>query len=107
MLWAAALAILAQPALASGVGGSFTELGGTNVQGETSVDTTKDINVQTNTSVNKVINGVNVGYGMGGPSVMGQISDANSYAQATSAARTNAATTMESYVLGALGLPTY
>jgi hypothetical protein len=109
---ALALALLAQPALASGVGGDFTQMalpqtGSQGVNVQVNIDNSKSIDTSSNIAVNKVINGVNVGYGLGGSSVMGTISAANSEAQATSAARSGAAMAVESYVLGALGLPTY
>ena len=66
---------------ASGVGGDVTEmantgsdsLGGTNVTGSKTIVSDSTIDDSSSISINKVINGVNVGYGLGGSTVMGQV----------------------------------
>jgi hypothetical protein len=82
----AALLLGTVPALADGVGGSdvsgvgFT--GGNSANVQVNIDTTKVIDSSSNIVVNKVFNGVNVGYGMGGASVLGVINQRSADAQA-------------------------
>jgi hypothetical protein len=82
----AALLLGAAPALADGVGGSDVSgvgySSGNNVNVQVNIDTTKVIDSSSNVVVNKVFNGVNVGYGMGGASVLGVINDRSAQAQA-------------------------
>jgi hypothetical protein len=97
----AAALIVASPAMAAGVGDSGSGAGldpsgvgmgsGNNINVQTNVDASRNV------SVNKPFNGVNVGYGLAGATVLSQINDAGSYAQGVSdqrhAAANQAATT--------------
>jgi hypothetical protein len=82
----AILLLGAAPALAQGVGGSDASgVGydsGNNVNVQVNIDTTKVIDSSRNVSINKTFNGVNVGYGMGGASVLGVINQRSADAQA-------------------------
>jgi hypothetical protein len=91
----AAALIMASPAMAAGVGDSGAGVGldpsgvgmglGNNINVQTNVDASRDI------SVNKTFNGVNVGYGLAGATVLNRINDAGSYAQGMSDQRHAAA----------------
>ena len=88
-LMAAALLAGATPAaMADGVGAGdvsgvgFSGGSGANVQ--VNIDTTKTIDASSNISINKTFNGVNVGYGLGGASVLGAINQSTANAQALS-----------------------
>jgi hypothetical protein len=58
---------------------------------QVNIDTTKTIDASSNVSITKTFNGVNVGYGLGGASVLGIISQRSANAQALSDQRSAAA----------------
>lgn len=65
---------------ATGVG--FT--GGNNINVQVNIDNTKVINADSNVAITKTFNGVNVGYGLGGASVLGVINQRSADAQSLS-----------------------
>lgn len=107
ILAAALMAALSAPALADGVGGSDVSGAGMDGSGvgytgsntinvQTNIDTTKVIDSSSNIVVNKVFNGVNVGYGLGGASVLGVINQRSADAQAVMDQRQSAAQQVQS-----------
>jgi hypothetical protein len=110
---AAAPGFLAVPAWASGVGGEVTDmantgsdsLGGTNVTGSKTIVNDSVIDDSSSIAINKVINGVNVGYGLGGSTVMGQVTGATNDAANYNQDRHAVALQLESMVLSAVGVP--
>ena len=113
ILLALCLTLASAPAWASGVGGDVTEmantgsdsLGGTNVTGSKTIVSDSTIDDSSSISINKVINGVNVGYGLGGSTVMGQVSSATSDAASYNQDRHAMPLALESMVLSAVGVP--
>ena len=95
LIAAAVLAGTAPQALAGGVGSNDVSgvgyTGGNNVNVQVNVDTTKNIDASHNVSINKTFNGVDVGYGLGGASVLGAINQSTANAQALSSQRSTAA----------------
>lgn len=103
---AAALMLVASPALGAGVGTSSTGAGadpsgvgastmgmstGTNVIANNNVNVETNIDASRNISVTKTFNGVDVSYGLAGATVLNNINDARSYAQGISDQRNAAA----------------
>lgn len=81
------LAVMAAtPALAAGVGTadgmSGVGFSGSGVNVQVNIDNSKVIDSSRNVSINKTFNGVNVGYGLGGASVLGIINQRSADAQA-------------------------
>lgn len=110
------LAFGSVPAWASGVGGSATDLqttdaqtntpdinGGTGVTVTRNIDNSTTIDSDSVISVNKTFNGVNVGYGMGGTSVLGSINGATNDAATFNQDRHAVALQLENMVLSAVG----
>lgn len=100
------LAVATVPAQASGVGGADTDLQNSNgdtVNGGTQVTGTTVIDSDSTIGVNKVINGVNVGYGLGGNQVLGSINNATNATANFNQDRHAYALQLENMVLGAVG----
>lgn len=110
-LAAIGLALLAAPAWASGVGGAATDMasstpdmnGGTGVTVTKNIDSGSTIDSDSVISVNKTFNGVNVGYGMGGQTVLGTITGATNDAANYNSGQHAAALQLENMVLSAVG----
>lgn len=83
------------PALAAGVGSPADMAGvgfsGSGVNVQVNIDNSKVIDNTRNVAINKVINGVNVGYGLGGASVLGIINQRSADAQAVTDQRSTEA----------------
>jgi hypothetical protein len=113
ILLALCLTLGSAPAWASGVGGDVTDmantgsdsLGGTNVTGSKTIVNDSVIDDTSTIAINKVINGVNVGYGLGGSTVMGQVTGATSDAASYNQDRHAMPLALESMVLSAVGVP--